>query len=142
MIREMKNNGLVQNLFYINFFQGENILSFIFFSHSHFTFIFFRFAGSLFAEHLEESVKSRKKRGKKSKQIRYIHYCIWARGLYKKEVGPENSQYKYPPSVLSYIRELAPGDIVGEIRDDAFDVTIKEFCEALDIPLTNELSTD
>ena len=100
------------------------------------------FDGSLFAENLEESVRSRQKRRKKNKQIRYIHYCIWARGLYKKEVGPENSQYKYPPSLLAFIRELAPGDIVGEIRDDAFNVPIKEFCEALDIPFTNELSTD
>ena len=76
-----------------------------------------------------------KKRGKQNKQIRYFHYCLWARSLYRKEIGPSEAHYGYPKSVLDFIRELAPGDIVGEIRDDAYKISMKEFCESLDIPI-------
>ena len=59
---------------------------------------------------------------------------MWARFLYKKEIGPEEPRFGYPQSVLDYLRKLAPGDIVWEIRDDAYKVSMKEFCNALDIP--------
>lgn len=42
--------------------------------------------------------------------------------------------YGYPEVVLNYIGELAPGDIVREIREDAFVVNLEEFCEAISIP--------
>ena len=41
--------------------------------------------------------------------------------------------YHYPDEVLEYIRAIAPGDIKGEIREQAYHVSIAEFCEALSI---------
>ena len=73
-----------------------------------------------------------------NKQIRYFHYCLWARELLKAEVGPENAHFSYPASVLAYIRLVAPGNVVGEIKDDTFDVTMDVFCKSLGlgIPLS------
>ena len=81
----------------------------------------------------------KQQRGKKNKQIRYYFYCVWARGLLKKEIGPENAHYGYPTYVLDYIRDIAPGDIVGELKEDAFHVTLETFCSALELPLITSL---
>lgn len=35
--------------------------------------------------------------------------------------------------MLAYIREIAPGDVVDEIRENAYNVTMEEFCHSLDI---------
>ncbi|KXJ24442.1 hypothetical protein AC249_AIPGENE22616 [Exaiptasia diaphana] len=52
-----------------------------------------------------------------------------------RDVGIKKSDhYGFPASVLAYIRSLVPGDIVGEIREDAYPVSIQEFCTAMDIP--------
>ena len=37
----------------------------------------------------------------------------------------------FPASVLSYIRGVVPDDIKGEICNEAYPVTIQQFCEAL-----------
>ena len=78
----------------------------------------------------------KQKRGKKNIKIRYFFYCVWARELLLKEIGPPNAQYSYPKSVLDYIRMIAPGDVVDEIRDDAFKVDLDVFCETMGIPKT------
>ena len=88
----------------------------------------------MFAENLKQSVVTRQKRGKNNKRIRYLHYCIWARELLRKEIGPEHPQYGYPQAVLEFIRDIAPGDVVGEIKEDAFVVPMDIFCETLDVP--------
>lgn len=76
----------------------------------------------------------RKKRGKINKKIRYFHYCLWARMLKTKEVGAADAHYSYPKAVLDFIRMIAPGDIVGELREDAEDVELADFCDALEVP--------
>lgn len=35
----------------------------------------------------------------------------------KKEVGPEDAEYAFPEAVLRYIRNIAPGDMKGGIRE-------------------------
>ena len=55
----------------------------------------------------------------------------WAKCLYEAEVGPPEPEYAYPEMVLRYIRSLCPEDIVGEIREDAFKVSMIQFCKAL-----------
>ena len=62
---------------------------------------------------------------------------MWARCLMEKKVGPENPQYRFPKSVLDFIRHIAPGDVVGEIREDAFEVEMAVFCEALSLPYSS-----
>ena len=52
--------------------------------------------------------------------------------LMKMKVDPAGG-YHYPDEVLEYIRAIAPGDIKGEIREQAYHVSIAEFCEALSI---------
>ena len=69
---------------------------------------FFRFDGKPFAKDLEESFCSRRIRGKNDRAIRYFHYCVWARECLKNDIGPENTQYGYPESVLSFTRRIAP----------------------------------
>ena len=81
----------------------------------------------MFAENLKQSVVTRQKRGKNNKRIR-------ARELLRKKIGPEHPQYGYPQAVLEFIRDIAPGDVVGAIKEDAFVVPIDIFCEILDIP--------
>ena len=88
----------------------------------------------MFAESLKDAVYFRKKRAKSPRKIRYFFYCSWAKMLIKGEVGPENAEYSYPPAVLQYIRSICPGDIVGEIRPNAYKVTMEVFCNSLEIP--------
>ena len=52
----------------------------------------------------------------------------WAKCLYEVKVGPEKPEYAYPESVLRYIRSLCPEDIVGEIRENAYEISMAEFC--------------
>ena len=39
--------------------------------------------------------------------------------------------YNYPEEVLNYIRALVPNDVKGEILQDWYKSSLKEFCEAL-----------
>ena len=41
----------------------------------------------------------------------------------------------YPEEMLNYIRAAVPNDIKGEILEDSYKVSLKEFCEALQIKL-------
>ena len=34
----------------------------------------------------------------------------------RKEIGPTKPQYGFSESVLAFVRDIAPGDIVGETR--------------------------
>ena len=56
----------------------------------------------------------------------------------KNDIGPENAQY--PESVLSFIWRMAPEDIVGKIRDNAFQVTLEIFCRVMNIPRIYKLN--
>ncbi|XP_028516467.1 uncharacterized protein LOC114575563 [Exaiptasia diaphana] len=103
--------------------------------------------GSHFVCFLEAKVKDRLKRGKTSRRNRYLEYCHWAYALLRKKIGPEtNAEFAYPPSVLQFIRHLVPGDIKGEIRENAYKVSMEEFCSAMELPrsesddATNEIS--
>ena len=73
---------------------------------------------------------------KEGSKIRKFDMPIIAcrQGFYTtKKIGPEEPHFGYRQSVLDYLRKLAPGDIVGEIRDDVYKVSMQEFCDALDI---------
>ena len=41
--------------------------------------------------------------------------------------------YHYPGEVMEYIRAIAPGDIKGKIREQAYRDSTTEFCEAFSI---------
>ena len=43
--------------------------------------------------------------------------------------------YSYPEEMLNYIRPLAPNVIKCEILEDLYKVSLKDFCEALQIKL-------
>ena len=43
--------------------------------------------------------------------------------------------YNYPEEVLNYIRALIPNNINGDIFEDSHKVSLKEFCEVLQIKL-------
>ena len=95
------------------------------------------FDGIPFCIDLESMCDSRRKRGKSNRKNRYDSYLKWAVFLYRNNVGMgeiDSPKYAFPKSVLEYIRDIVPGDIKGEIRDDAFPVTIGDFCRALQIP--------
>ncbi|CAB4022474.1 Hypothetical predicted protein [Paramuricea clavata] len=77
--------------------------------------------GTHFISQLEIGVEDRlKKRGKPPKM--------------KNGVGPDNSEYAFPREVLQFLRYIAPGDIKGEIREDAYTVQMDDFCETLKLP--------
>lgn len=94
----------------------------------------FRFDGEVFIESLQSSVYQRLKRNKTPRKIRYYHYCLWARELKMSNIGPEGCCYSFPQEVLDYIRCIAAGDIVGEIKDDAYEVDMNCFCQCVKIP--------
>ena len=47
----------------------------------------------------------------------------------------QERSYTFPPIVLEYLRTVVPDDIVGEFRSDSYEISLREFCIALDIPL-------
>ena len=63
------------------------------------------------------SVEIRQKWGKSNQKICYFHYCLWARELMRKEIGPTKAQYGFSKSVLAFNSDISPGDIVGEIKE-------------------------
>ena len=45
-------------------------------------------------------------------EVNILHFSFQ-----KKDVGPEDAEYAFPEAVLKYIRNIAPGDVKGEIRE-------------------------
>ncbi|XP_070570239.1 uncharacterized protein [Ptychodera flava] len=87
--------------------------------------------GEAFCKDVEQMVQERKKRGINQKRIRWILYCNWAYSLYAKEIGQPGDHYAFPPVILKYLRCLLPRNIKGEIWKEAFQVTMKQFVEAV-----------
>ncbi len=71
---------------------------------------------------------SMKTRHKQNKQIRYVFYARWAYSLHKKNVGPRQAKYTFPAELLTYVREIFPGNITGELRDATYNVLLQQFC--------------
>ena len=72
------------------------------------------------------------------KEADQILFLLRLGELLKKEIGPEHHHYVYPTYVLDYVRDIAPGDIVGELKG-AFHVTLETFCSALELALITSL---
>ena len=85
------------------------------------------------ASELMNSVEMHQKQGKSSQKICYFHYCLLAQELIRKQIGPTKAQYGFPELVLAFIRDIAPGDIVGEIRENIYNVSLSVFCKMLGI---------
>ena len=75
---------------------------------------------------IKEVAKRMKSNIKEHKQIRYYFYMKWAIELLKKagfdidfdiKNKNDNPCYSYPKIILNVLREIAPGNIVGEIRE-------------------------
>ena len=62
-----------------------------------------------------------KSKSKEPKQIRYYLYMKWAIELRKAGFDIENDNYNpynsYPKMILNVLREIATGNIVGEIQE-------------------------
>ena len=56
------------------------------------------------------------------------------RDFLQKYIGPKNAHYPYPECVLDCIQYLAPRDIVGKIRENAYPRMLEMFCDVLKIP--------
>ncbi|KAJ7388157.1 hypothetical protein OS493_039509 [Desmophyllum pertusum] len=82
---------------------------------------------------LDRSTADRVKRGKPPRNNRYYHYCSWAHALMRNELGPEDAEFAFPEVVLNYIRHLVPDNIKGEIREDAFQVSLEDFCKIMEM---------
>ena len=89
----------------------------------------FRFDDNQFCEDLQKVCESQKKRGKTPRKIRLEGHYPWAMFLMKMKIDA-TAGYHYPDEVLEYIRAIVPGDIKGEIRQQAYRVSITKFCEA------------
>ena len=103
--------------------------------------ICYSFDGTDFVKNIEKGVSYKKRKNKRPRQIRHSFYCAWALQLLRAEIGPADSTYTFPPSVLKYLRCVCPGNIVGEIRDDSYKVNMLEFCNALNLkPISQGIS--
>ena len=69
------------------------------------------------------------KQGKSNQKIQFFHYCLWAQELMRKEIDPTKAQYGFPKSLHAFIRDISPGDIDGEIKENAYEVNLLIFCE-------------
>ncbi|VDI23536.1 uncharacterized protein LOC143076446 [Mytilus galloprovincialis] len=87
--------------------------------------------GEQFAEFIGDSVTSQRRRNRGDRKIRWIFYCNWAHSMKEAEIGPENAHYAWPNEVLKYLRSLVPFDVKGEIKKDAFKVSMVQFCEVV-----------
>ena len=58
-----------------------------------------------------------------------FHYCLWARKVMRKEIDPTKAQYGFPKSVLAFVRDISPADIVRKIKENAYEVNLLIFCE-------------
>ena len=94
----------------------------------------FRYDPTEFIKEVKKEITKGQKSRKPDIKIRYFLYCTWAYRLKFTNVGPNDAEYGYPPSVLNFLRSLAPDNIVGDVFDDAFVVTMKDFCEAMQMP--------
>ena len=92
-----------------------------------------RYDGTMFIQSMDMAIAHRRRSGKRPRKIRYYFYCRWAVALRRNNVGGENHQYSYPEKVLKYLRCCCPGNVVGEIREDAFLVDVAQFCVSLDL---------
>ena len=79
------------------------------------------------------SGKMFQKWGKSNWKIWYFHFHSWAQELMRKEISPTKAQYGLSELVLAFIRDIGPGDIVGEIREITYKVNLLVFCEKLGI---------
>ena len=81
--------------------------------------MFFRYDGEYFLSDIKEVTKRMKSKSKKLKQMRYYFYMKWAIELRKAafdiEKDNDNPCYTYPKIILNVLREIAPGNIIGEI---------------------------
>ena len=84
---------------------------------------------------LQSTCASRKIRDKTPRQNRYVRHCEWALKIIKFQREDSLKHYNYLEEVLNYIRALVPNDTTGEILVDSYKVSLKEFCEALQIKL-------
>ncbi|XP_070532693.1 uncharacterized protein [Ptychodera flava] len=87
--------------------------------------------GDMFCQEVEKMVEERKKRGINQRRIRWILYCNWAYSLYAKEIGPPSAHYAFPPVILQYLRCLLPRNVKGELRKEAYQVTLQQFVDAV-----------
>ena len=72
-------------------------------------------------------------KGRDDKTIRYECYRKWARLLKKSKIGTQQGsvEYHYPHTILNYLRAKLPLEVRGEIREDAYAVSMQEFCLAV-----------
>ena len=72
------------------------------------------------------------RRGKLPRKIRYFFYCSWAVSLKRNNIG-SNTEYTFPPVLLKYLRLICPGNVKGELREDATVISLEELCNVLDL---------
>ena len=72
-------------------------------------------------------------RGKTPRQNRCVNYCEWALKIMKFQQEDTFKHCSYLGEMLNYIRALVPKDIKGEILENSYKVSPKEFWEALQI---------
>ena len=51
--------------------------------------------------------------------------------LQRRNVGPAECYYAYPPECLAYIRALLPQNVKGELREGAYPVSVKVFSDCV-----------
>ena len=47
----------------------------------------------------------------------------------RKEIDPTKAQYGFPKSVLAFVRDISPADIVRKIKENAYEVNLLIFRE-------------
>ena len=55
----------------------------------------------------------------------YVDFCPFI--SQRANIGPPGCHFAFPPAVLSYLRSLLPRNIVGEIREGAYEVSLVDF---------------
>ena len=80
---------------------------------------------------IQGACSSGKRRGKTPRQIRYVSYYVRAFKITKIQQEGTFKHYNYPEEVLKYIHALVPNGAKGEILEDWFKVSLKDFFKPL-----------
>ena len=80
---------------------------------------------------MQSACSSRKRRGKTPRQICHVIYYEWNLKITRFRQDITFKHYNYPKEVLNYIHALLPNNVKGEVLENWYKVSLKQFCEAL-----------
>ena len=98
-------------------------------------FLFFDLTWKNILFSVTKCLRFKKKERKRPRKICCVRYCGRVLKIMKFQQEDTFKHYNYREEMLNYISALVPNDKKDESLEDSYKVSLKEFCEALQIKL-------